>query len=125
MRQGCRLPITVPLLKGYYSINSSSSSFPAHLHPSYKEVMLSQKKFNITLLLSFSTLVKLNWPVKIKTTILSLVFILCIHPVRSLAQDNISTIRFDFYGDPVEFVLDNAFRIDFSDPLYAESIQKF
>ena len=62
---------------------------------------------------------------KIKATILSLVFILCIHPVSSLAQDNISTIRFDFYGDPFEFVLDNACRIDFSDPLSAESIQTF
>ncbi|MEP7375484.1 MAG: hypothetical protein ABI675_18950 [Chitinophagaceae bacterium] len=62
---------------------------------------------------------------KIKAAILFLLFVLCIRPISLPAQDAISTIHFDFYGDPVEFEFDAASRIDFTDPLSAESIQTF
>jgi hypothetical protein len=63
--------------------------------------------------------------VKIKAAILSFLFALCIRPISLPAQDAVSIIHFDFYGDPVEFEFDAASRIDFTGPLSAESIQIF
>ncbi len=43
----------------------------------------------------------------------------------SFAQNKVSTIHFDFYGDPVEFEFDKNSRVDFTDQLSTESIQAF
>ena len=70
-------------------------------------------------------MVKLNWPVKIKATILSLLFVWSIHPVTSFGQGDISVVRFDFFGDQVQFEFEKASRIEFDGPLTAESILSF
>ncbi len=62
---------------------------------------------------------------KIKATILSLLVILIIQPIVLFGQDKASVIRFDFYGDPVEFEFDQNSRVGFDNQLTGESIQHF
>jgi len=62
---------------------------------------------------------------KIKHLILSLVLVLGIHTKYSSAQNKIPTIRFDFYGDAIEFPFVNSSLVNFPGPLSAAAIQSF
>jgi len=65
-------------------------------------------------------------PVKIAATILIFVCALSFCPSSGVfARENDRIIRFDFFGEPVAFEFDMASRVDFTDPLSAESIQAF
>ena len=61
---------------------------------------------------------------KITAPISSLVLTL-LFPLLLCARANDNLVRFDFYGDAVEFEFDMSSRVDFTDPLSAESILKF
>jgi hypothetical protein len=64
--------------------------------------------------------------VKIAATILVFVFALSYCPSSGVfAREKDHIIRFDFFGEPVAFEFDMASRVDFTDPLSAESILVF
>jgi hypothetical protein len=62
--------------------------------------------------------------VKITATISSLALTV-LFPFLLLARANDNIIRFDFYGDKVEFKFDSSSRVEFTAPLSTESILKF
>lgn len=62
---------------------------------------------------------------KIKYPILSLVFVLSIIQQTSRSQSNAPDIRFDFYGDTIEFRFDASSFVDFTDSLSEQSIRSF
>ncbi|MGZ8552972.1 MAG: hypothetical protein ACXWV8_06170 [Chitinophagaceae bacterium] len=62
---------------------------------------------------------------KIKLFILSLVLAAGTGSLTCYSQSNSSAIRFDFYGDAIEFPFDKSSLVNFPGPLSASSVQEF
>ena len=63
---------------------------------------------------------------KIAATILVFILSLSFFPLTEVSgRENEQTIRFDFFGEPVEFEFDMTSRVEFNGPLSSESIQVF
>lgn len=64
-------------------------------------------------------------PLKIKTSILSILLIVHLIPAVSIARSQTIDVHFDFYGDSITLRFDKASLIDFNGPLSAAAIQDF
>ena len=62
---------------------------------------------------------------KIKRTILNFCLAIGLLPLAVSAQNNVTPIHFDFYGEPIELPFDKTKLVGFTNPLSAQSIQLF